>query len=287
MRNNDERLGTSLPRQDIGFVPPALQQTASPAQAPQLTFIAPTEFVQLPSRGKFYPSSHPLHGKDAVEVKQMTAKEEDILTSKSLIKKGVVLDRLVEALLLDKSIRVDDLLAADKNAIIINARISGYGPEYVTQVACPACEAKSKHKFDLLEHIDVPEEEKPDEPQATESGTFLIQLPKTGWNVEVKPLTTRDERALLKLITDNKNKDNDSTLTKQLELLIQSINGEKDRAIIAQAVGIMPALDSKVLRKQYANAFPDMNLRKTFVCSACSHEEIMEVPITADFFWPK
>lgn len=285
MRNNEDRLGTNLPRQDLGFPPQALQQPT--AQTPQIGFVMPTEFVQLPSGGKFYPVGHPLHGKEAVEIKQMTAREEDILTSKSLIKKGVVLDRLIESLLIDKSIRVDDLLIADKNAIVVSARISGYGPEYETQVSCPECQAKSKHTFDLLEHVAQEEEEVAAAVELTEHATFYLKLPRTGWNVELRPLNSKDEKVLLKSLQEAKRPEQENSLTQQLNLLIVSINGETDRNLINQAVAAMPSLDTKYLRKEYAKALPNMNLRKTFVCSACSHEELMEVPITADFFWPK
>lgn len=286
MRNNEDRLGTNLPRQDLGFPPQVLQQPA--AQTQPIGFVMPTEFVQLPSRGKFYPVGHPLHGKDSIEIKQMTAKEEDILTAKSLIKKGVVLDRLIESLLIDKSVRVDDLLIADKNAIVVTARISGYGSDYETQVICPACEAKSKHSFDLLEHVEGEEESETNQSvELSEHGTFSIKLPRTGWSVELKPLTSRDEKVILKGMQETKKPEQENALTQQLGLLIASINGETSRDMLNQAISVMPSLDTKFLRKEYAKVMPSMNLRKTFVCGKCSHEEIMEVPITADFFWPK
>ena len=113
MRNNDERTG-------------AVQQTDSPAPAQtqkglsnNLSFVAPTEFVEIPSRGKFYPQGHPLHGKQTVEIKHMTAKEEDILTSQTLLKKGVALDRFLQSVMLDKSIDISTLLVGDKNALIV------------------------------------------------------------------------------------------------------------------------------------------------------------------------
>ena len=90
-----------------------------------LSFVAPTEFVNLPSQGKFYPPEHPLHNKDVVEIKYMTAKHEDILTSQTLLRKGVAIDRLIENLIIDKSIKLDSLLLGDKNAITIAARKTG------------------------------------------------------------------------------------------------------------------------------------------------------------------
>jgi len=293
MRNNEDRLGTNPAIQDASVVPQSLfhppQTTGgASAQAPQLNFIVPTEFVQLPSKGKYYPEGHPLHGKDSIEIKQMTAKEEDILTSRGLIKKGVVLDRLVESLILDKAVRVDDLLAADKNAIVVSARVTGYGPEYVTMVTCPNCQEKSKHMFNLLEKLEAEETEETARPETSPNGTFFLTLPRTKWKVELRPLNSKDEKAILKMISgDNKKTDLENTLTQQIKMMVVSIEGETKRDVLNYAIDSMPALDSKFIRNQFSKLIPDMSLRKTFVCSKCSHEEQMEVPITADFFWPK
>ena len=89
----------------------------------------PTEMVELPSKGYFYSEGHPLSS-GRVEIKYMTAREEDILTSQNLIKQGTVIDKLLEALVVDKSIKMDDMLIGDKNAIMVAARILGYGKNY-------------------------------------------------------------------------------------------------------------------------------------------------------------
>ena len=114
-----------------------LEDRTSPTDT--LSFVVPTEFVDLPSAGRFYPPSHPLHNKEHVEIKYMTAKEEDILTSQSLLEKGLALDRLISNLLVNKKINVDSLLVGDKSAILIAARSSGYGADYETDVGCPSC----------------------------------------------------------------------------------------------------------------------------------------------------
>jgi len=116
---------------------------------PALAFVVPTEFVDLPSGGRFYQEGHPLHGQDCIELKQMTAKEEDILSSRTLLKKGIALDRVIESIIVDKSIDPNSLLIGDKNAIIIATRVSGYGAEYATKVTCPSCNNTEKYSFDL------------------------------------------------------------------------------------------------------------------------------------------
>ncbi len=113
----------------------------------------PTEFVELPSQGKYYPARHPLHNKESVKVRQMTAKEEDILTSRTLLKKGIALDRLLTNIIVDKSIDPQALLVGDRNAIIISTRVSGYGSEYSTKVSCPSCGTAQPYVFDLHEAV--------------------------------------------------------------------------------------------------------------------------------------
>ena len=89
----------------------------------------PTEIVDLPSKGHFYVQGHPLSS-GKVEIKYMTAKEEDILTSQNLIQQGTVIEKLLQSLIVDKSVKVDDMLIGDKNAIMGAARILGYGKDY-------------------------------------------------------------------------------------------------------------------------------------------------------------
>jgi hypothetical protein len=153
-RNNEERLGISgVKDADPPFVPEVMaeeeeqkenekenenQNINQPASMP-LSFSIPTEFVDLPSGGKFYGPDHPCHGRDSVEMRFMTAKEEDILTSRTLIKKGIVIDRLLQSMVVEKHLNIDDLLIGDKNALVIAARISGFGEEYDTRVSCASC----------------------------------------------------------------------------------------------------------------------------------------------------
>ena len=114
MINNEERTG-------------AVQHPDSPSPSqPQtgqngLNFVAPTEFVEIPSRGRFYPQGHPLHGVESVEIRQMTAKEEDILSSKTLLKQGVAIDRFLQSVIVDRKLNSDSMLIGDKNALIVAA----------------------------------------------------------------------------------------------------------------------------------------------------------------------
>ena len=118
---------------------------------PTLDFATPTEFVELPSKGRFYPEGHSLYQQETIEIKYMTAKDEDILTSPTLLKKGMAVDRFLQNVILDKRIKVSSLLSGDKNAILVASRINGFGHEYTTKVTCPACAAVSENAFDLSE----------------------------------------------------------------------------------------------------------------------------------------
>jgi hypothetical protein len=281
MRNNQKRTGTKH-NQDQD--PPATE-TSSPL-AP-LEFVVPTEFVELPSRGEFYPEDHPLHKKESVEIKHMTAKEEDLLTSKTLIKKGIVLDRFLSSILLDKSIKTDSLLMGDKNALLVAARISGYGPVYETKVLCPSCGERSDFAFNLEEDFDLQEVDEEEKPELLESGNFLIELPVTGWEIECKLLTGNDERKMSRKAENNKKigVKSDSHLIDQLRMIIVSISGHTDRATINQAIEVLPARDSLHLRVTYQKCVPNVDLTQIFTCGLCDHSQEMEVPLSADFFW--
>ena len=130
MSRNDNRTGL-----DENHVPQDTDITApvaasAPSEEPRLNWAMPTEIVELPSRGRFYGPDHPLHGKTNIEIRYMTAKEEDIITSQALIREGVAVDRMIQSLVVDRSIDVNKLLLGDKNALIVASRITGYGAEY-------------------------------------------------------------------------------------------------------------------------------------------------------------
>ena len=135
MSRNQDRLG-GVQQHDSSPPVQAMNENAG-----GFSFVIPTEFVELPTGGRYYPPGHPLHGESAIEIKQMTAKEEDMLTSRTLLKKGVALDRVIGSLIVNKAIDPDSLYVGDRNAIIVATRVSGYGNDYTTKVTCPQCAA--------------------------------------------------------------------------------------------------------------------------------------------------
>ena len=285
MSRNKNRVGANQP--DISSPPQRVMQNNN-NESDGFSFVVPTEFVDLPSAGRYYPEGHPLCGEECIEIKQMTAKEEDILSSRTLLKKGIALDRVIESLIVNKSVDPQSLLIGDRNAIIIATRVSGYGNEYMTGVVCPNCAHNQKYTFDLNDSAvyhgdDVHTLEVSDH----EDGTFSVVLPRTQATIQFRLLTGRDEKALLENAeAARKRRAPERSITTQLCNMIVSVNGDNDKKLIMHAVENIPSLDSRHLRMAYKLAAPNIDLSQHFECEECSHEEIMEVPLTADFFWP-
>ena len=252
------------------------------------SFVVPTEFVELPSEGRFYPPNHPLHGESSIEVRQMTAKEEDILTSKTLLKKGIVIDRLLQNIIVDKRIDADHLLIGDRNAIIIAARVSGYGNEYKTAIGCPRCTASQEYVFDLnTAAIYGGGTDKPEEVVDNEDGTFDVVLPKSGVTATFRLLTGFDERRLLTgLEADKKQKIHERNITRQILNIVVAVNGDSSSDALNYLVQNIPSSDSRHLRLAYRRAAPNVDLTQEFECVECGYESELEVPLSADFFWP-
>ena len=262
----------------------------TPAAPTSLSYITPTEFVELPSRGKFYSTDHPLCGKEVIEMRYMTAKDEDILTSPALLKNGVAIDRLIENLIVDKNIDATSLLIGDKNAITLAARISGYGEQYEVNVTCPACNTSIDHTFDLSQiphtHGIQPDDDT-ENISLTSEGTFVATMPKTQFTAEFRLLNGGDEnyieQAASKLRKLNLPESSSTTLLKQL---VVSINGVNTPSEIANFIDNMPAQDARFLRACVQLVTPNVEMTQSFECTSCGTTTEMAVPFTSEFFWP-
>lgn len=246
----------------------------------------PTEIIDLPSQGYFYPEGHPL-ASGKIEMRYMTAREEDILTSQNLIKQGIVIDKLLQALIVDK-FDYNELLIADKNALMIAARVLGYGKDYEVEVACPACGEKSKHVADLTQF----ESKDIDFSKFTKGqNTFTFTLPASKKVLTLKFLTHADEKAVEEELKGLKKLSAltgvDSELTTRLKKTVVAVDGNEDRMTISSAVKSMLAADSLALRKFLKEITPEIDTTFSFVCPHCGHEnEKIQVPIDVSFFWP-
>ena len=247
----------------------------------------PIESVPLPSKGLIYPIDSPLYGKETLDIRPMTAKEEDILTSRALIKKGTVLTELMKSCLVDKNIDPDMLISGDRNAIMIALRITGYGAEYNVDVDCPACGATTNNNFDLSElqikRLEV-------SPVADGANLFELELPVTKKTIQVKFLTGHDEQDIV-VATDRKKKKGlqktDSMITDRLTRSIISVDNIRDKNKIAIFVKNMPARDSLSLRKFLDNYEPGIEMKAWMTCPSCHESSEVRLPLGASFFWPE
>ena len=252
-----------------------------------LGYVVPTEHIDLPSGGKFYPPEHPLHNKTDIEIKYLSAKELDILTSKSLLKKGVAVERMLQSIIVDKNVKVEELLIGDKNALIVAARVGTYGGDYEVELGCEICGEAFEHNFNLSE-VDSKNIIGEDELEFTENGTFFIALPKTEVKVECRLLTSKDEK-LLEERAKKKQKMGlpDTALTDQYKSFIVSLNGVSERGLVDEFVDVMPAGDLHFLSKEYERIRPDLDLGQSCICTHCGGDNQLNVPFTANFFWPE
>jgi len=237
----------------------------------------PTEMVELPSRGLVYPEDSPLRlGK--VEMKYMTAREEDILTNQNYIKQGIVLDKLLKSLIVSK-IDYDDLIIGDKNAILVAARILGYGKDYVF---------KYKGEDVTVDLSECPLRYIDEESLTVGVNEFTYTLPSTGTIISYKILTNKDERVIQAEINGLKklDKNSSSELSTRLKYAIQSVNGDTDKKTIRDFVdNYFLARDSRAFRDHLTKTQPDVIMEAT-VETSDGTEEGVNVPVTANFFWP-
>ena len=237
-------------------------------------FTLPTETIELPSKGLLYPKDSEL-SKGTIEMKYMTAREEDILTNQSYISKGTVIDKLMKALIISK-INYDQLLLGDKNAIMVAARVLGYGSNYDFKYN------KENYTIDLSKVENKKLDEKLFKSNVNE---FDFTLPHSGNKITFKLLTHKDENDISRELEGLKkiNKESSSELTTRLKYLIQSINGEKEKKEIRDFVdNYLLARDSRALREYIKEIQPDVDL--TFFPEG--NESSVSVPIGVNFFWP-
>lgn len=251
----------------------------------------PTEIISLPSKGLAYPESHPLSS-GQIEMKYMTAREEDILTSPNLIKQGIVLDKLMQSMIVSP-IQLDDLIIGDKNAVMVAARILGYGKDYDVTIICPKCQANNKVTIDLAK---LPETNIPDTVVMPEPGIFEFILPHSKRVVYFRLLTGAIDKQITKDLEQAKksnknNSDVNRELTTRLKYLIVSVDGNTDRKVIANFIdNELFAMDSRALRTYMKSILPDINFSIDFQCTECGYEsekEALSFELDSNFFWPE
>ena len=240
-------------------------------------FKLPTETVELPSKGLLYPEGHALSS-GTVEMKYMTAREEDILTNQNYIKNGTVIDKLLQSLIVT-DVPYDDILIGDKNAIMVAARILSYGKDYDFDLG------NGKQTVDLSTFAN---KELDKTLYKKGENEFQFTLPHTDNLITFKLLTHGDEKKIEQEVKGLQkiNKDNITEATTRLKYMITSINGSTEKKDIREFVdyGLL-ARDARALREEYARVSPDIDLTYTYTDLDGADREAA-LPITLNFFWP-
>jgi hypothetical protein len=241
-------------------------------------FIIPTEKIDLPSQGLFYPNK-----KSTVEIKYMTAEEDNILFSSDLIKSGKVLDVLLEAVIKDKDLRPDEMLSGDRNYVLIEARRTGLGDEYKPgKIRCESCANDFEPIVDLSllksrEITEIPDSE----------GFYSVILPVTKINIKFRLLRGSDEKRLSKAMEKKSGNARVSRLiTERYLLQIMEVNGNRDKTYINKFISAMPTKDSLFFREYNRQLEPGIDLNYEFECEHCGHLQERDVPITSKLFYP-
>jgi hypothetical protein len=262
---------------------PQTEQTPQPTITK--TFDFPTQIISLPSEGKCYAESNPL-SKGTLEIKYMTAKEEDILSSQNLIRKGIVLDKLLESVVVQPGVNADDLVIGDKNAVFLATRVLGYGADYEVEVTDPFSGEKQKVVIDLseLQTKDI------DLSILNAENRYELELPLSKKKITFKLLTHKDEKdinaetqAMERL---SKNKDTASDVSTRLKYMITSVDGDTDRGSVTKFAKNMLAKDTRAFREYVKTISPDLNLKYDFTSEITGETEALDIPFGISFFYP-
>jgi len=243
----------------------------------------PTEEVDLPSKGYPYPKNSPLSS-GKIEMKYMTAKEEDILSNQNFIKKGTVIDKVLKSLIVSP-VNYNDLLIGDKNAILYAARVLGYGKDYEAEVIDPETGEKQKITIDLSE---VKNKEIDEKDYTSGENRFEFLLPASKVSVCFKLLTHQDESRIEDQQKALKKSGKQSAeVTTRLKNMIVSVNGDDTFKAINDFVdNKLLAIDSAALRNEALRIMPDLETKFTYFSESSDKEFELEIPIGINFFWP-
>ena len=286
----DDKSSTQIDPQKINENPEEYARKIAEDRATQYDqmagFSVPRDFVMLPSKGKIYPTGSPLHNLEEIEVRHLTAADEDILTSRSLLRSGKAIDAMLNNVILNKTINTEELISGDKNAILTFLRITGYGADYPVDIDCPDCNESIKHEFDLsqlkMRFLDV-------EPAAEGENRFSFEMP-SGVYVEFKLLNSAEDNQITEEADKLKKMTNspfEKNVTTKLKHQIISVNGDTNRATISHFVDNMNVRDSRAYRKHLDEIEPDVDMNQEFKCPLCGHSGEVEIPVTVGFFWPE
>jgi hypothetical protein len=275
MGRNSNRLGTDNKP----------EHSDAPPMSP-LNFVAPTEVVDLPSKGQGYPKGHPLNGVDFLEIKFMTAKDEDTLSNQSLIRKGIALERVLQNIIVDDEVDPLSLLVCDRNAILIKARATAYGANYDAVVNCPKCATQNMMTFDLMSPkveggLD---EEGMKIVQYAGDGLYQTTMPGTKFTVKFRLANGEDENRIMEMAIQGKTVEYGAV--EQYKKMIKSVENFTEEEVIHSYVDNMIVSDATHFKKCLRNCTTSVRISQALTCKSCSNEQEVDVPFGTDFFWP-
>jgi hypothetical protein len=254
-------------------------------QTTTATFDFPTQVISLPSEGRVYAESNPL-SKGTLEIKYMTAREEDILADRNLINKGIVLQKLLESVVVQPGVNADDLIVGDINAVYLATRMLGYGPDYDVEVTDPFSGDKQKVTIDLssLQTKDI------DYSKLNRENRYELELPVSKKKLVIKLLTHKDEKDINQEIQAmerlTKGKSVGTDVTTRFKYTILEVDGNSDRGFINKFVPNMLAGDTKALRNYFKEISPDINMTFQFTSEITGEVEALDIPFGISFFYP-
>ena len=266
-----------------------------PTESPNpfgLSFVVPTEIVHLPSGGNFYPEGSVMSGVDRLEIKSLTAKEEDILINDSFIAQGVVFDKLIDSILITPNVKCSDLLDCDKVAVLIAARRSGYGDKIGFETVCDSCNSTFEAEISLSKMLDKAEKEKfvveSNEEWTYEetSGLLTFELPSTQMSVKIRILTTQDYE-YFKQSKAQKEKLNlpYSESAEFIRAVLVSAENIVDPLLLSKLTEVLPAVDVRKIKYVHNKNVPTFDTSQEIQCPHCSAIAEKEVPFSVGWFW--
>ena len=269
--------------QTIAITRPTISQPIPIPQKMETKF--PSEVISIPSHGHFYPNDNPLSS-GTLELAMMSARSEDILTSRNLIEKNIVLDKLLESLIINKAIDANDMFVCDRNAAFYAIRRLAYGDIYEAKLTCGRCGKENEVSIDLskMDNRSFDFEKYP-----RGENKFSFTLPYSKVDITYKILTHKDEMAIEEELKGlaKVSKDMTREVTTRLGHIITSVDGEEKPAHIRKFVNEeFLSRDSLALRKHIQETMPNLDSSFTFVCSHCGLERKEETPVGVGFFWP-
>jgi glutaredoxin len=248
------------------------------------------EIIKLPSRGKFYPKSHPFHNKEEIEIRLLTSRDEDLLTSKSALKSGEILNMLTKEILIDKSVDINTLLSGDRDAIMIYTRLLSMGTEYKAIATCKFCKTAKEYSFDLSE---VPIKYSDAVPIVEGENLFSFTTP-LGNKIDFSLITVQISKEISKDLEAkekfNKKHSNfnaiETNVTTLYKHLIKSVNNNSDTAYINKYIDEMPVRESITFKKYIKQITPTVEFVSSFYCLECGElNEEVQLEFNSNFFW--